>query len=265
MLHSEIIGAWKSKLQNGQLKALVLHYLHVLLFLFIYFCRSCQTHGVKKPVLQSRRRTQPRSQGLSSLPPLVAGTETLVAAGHVTIYPSKTAGWVGTQVHLVETKTPLPHPSSRFFYHPDSGWSRDEPQSGSLFQRLRETEKRDPWNEVETNLAPWYNGNFFLQNRLSCFIRGYLLNIVWVKHLGIIEKWLLETRAKLDFQSSPVRANFRFSGKKSVAHKRVCLYCLKNGQGAFPTNKQFSVSVCKQELKFMSFSNDRCETNHGLS
>ena len=43
---------------------------------------------------------QPRSQGLSSLPPLVVGTETLVAAGHVTIYPSKTAGWVGTQVHL---------------------------------------------------------------------------------------------------------------------------------------------------------------------
>ena len=39
---------------------------------------------------------QPRSQGLSSLPPLVVGTETLVAAGHVTIYTSKTAGWVGT-------------------------------------------------------------------------------------------------------------------------------------------------------------------------
>ena len=39
---------------------------------------------------------QPRSQGLSSLPPLVVGTETLVAAGHVSIYPSKTAGWVGT-------------------------------------------------------------------------------------------------------------------------------------------------------------------------
>ena len=62
---------------------------------------------------------QHRSQGLSSLPPLVVGTETLVAAGHVTIYPSKTAGWVGTQVHLVGRKILLPHPSSRFFYHPD--------------------------------------------------------------------------------------------------------------------------------------------------
>ena len=45
---------------------------------------------------------QPRSQGLSSLPPLVVETDTLVASGQVTIYPSKTAGWVGTQVHLVE-------------------------------------------------------------------------------------------------------------------------------------------------------------------
>ena len=76
---------------------------------------------------------QPRSQGLSSLPPLVVGTETLVAAGHVTIYPSKTAGWVGTQVHLVETKTLLPLPSSKFFFH----------------SRLREAEKRDPGNEVD--------------------------------------------------------------------------------------------------------------------
>ena len=28
-------------------------------------------------------------------------------------------------------------------------WSRDQPQPGSLFQRLREAEKRDPGNEVE--------------------------------------------------------------------------------------------------------------------
>ena len=44
------------------------------------------------------------SQGFSSLPPLVVGTETLVEAGHVTISPSKTAGWVGTQMYLVEIK-----------------------------------------------------------------------------------------------------------------------------------------------------------------
>ena len=47
---------------------------------------------------------QPRSQGLSSLPPLVVGTETLVAAGHLTIYLFKTGGWVCTQVHFVESK-----------------------------------------------------------------------------------------------------------------------------------------------------------------
>ena len=99
---------------------------------------------------------QPRSQDLSSLPTLVVGTETPVAGGRVTIYPSKTAGWVGTQVHFVEgkfvivtIKKPWPHPSSRFFYHPDSGWSRDQPQPESLFQRLRDAEKRDPVNEVD--------------------------------------------------------------------------------------------------------------------
>ena len=32
------------------------------------------------------------------------------------------------------------HTSTRFIYHPDCGWSRDQPQPGSLFQRLREVE-----------------------------------------------------------------------------------------------------------------------------
>ena len=44
----------------------------------------------------------------------------------------------------------IPHPSSRFFYHPESGWSRDKPRPGSLFQRLMEAEKRDPGNEIGT-------------------------------------------------------------------------------------------------------------------
>ena len=41
-------------------------------------------------------------------PPLVVGAETLVATGHVTIYSSKTAGWVGTQGHLVEKTIKCP-------------------------------------------------------------------------------------------------------------------------------------------------------------
>ena len=32
-------------------------------------------------------------------------------------------------------------------------WSRDQPQPGSLFQRLREAEKRDPGNEVDVVFA----------------------------------------------------------------------------------------------------------------
>ena len=63
----------------------------------------------------------------------------------------------GTQVHLVERKTLLPHPSSRFFYHPDSGWSRDRPQ------RIREAEKRDPGNEVGSVLE-----FVFFPNRQLC-------------------------------------------------------------------------------------------------
>ena len=31
-----------------------------------------------------------------------------VAAGHVTIYPSKTAGWVGAQLHLLERTIKYP-------------------------------------------------------------------------------------------------------------------------------------------------------------
>ena len=40
-------------------------------------------------------------------------------------------------------------PPNRFFCHPDSGWSCDQPQPGSFFQRPREAEKRDPGNEVD--------------------------------------------------------------------------------------------------------------------
>ena len=64
---------------------------------------------------------QPRSQGLSSLPPLVVGTETLVAAGNVIIYPSKTTEWMGTQVHLVEMMIkyhPVTPPFQQIFLPP---------------------------------------------------------------------------------------------------------------------------------------------------
>ena len=47
-------------------------------------------------------------------------------------------------------------PSSRFFYHPDSEWSHDKPQPGSLSQRLREAEVIDPGNEVEKQLLDEY-------------------------------------------------------------------------------------------------------------
>ena len=64
---------------------------------------------------------------------------------HLSIQNRRVGGYSST---FGREETLLPHPSSRFFYHPDSGWSRDQPQLGSLFQPLREAEKRDPGNEV---------------------------------------------------------------------------------------------------------------------
>ena len=51
-------------------------------------------------------------------------------------------------VRSTKQSTLPPLPPSRFFCHPDSGWSCDQPQPGSFFQRPREAEKRDPGNEV---------------------------------------------------------------------------------------------------------------------
>ena len=50
--------------------------------------------------------------------------------------------------HNNNQSTLPPLPPNRFFYHPDSGWSRDQPQPGSFSQRQREAEKREPGNEV---------------------------------------------------------------------------------------------------------------------
>ena len=63
--------------------------------------------------------------------------------------------WRGFEAHKFVTSTKQnalpPLPPNRFFYHPDSGWSCDQPQPGSFFQRPREGEKRDPGNEVGVN------------------------------------------------------------------------------------------------------------------
>ena len=68
----------------GDCEAFTLH--RVLSYLV--HCENCRQrplgHDVVEMILFPLKSRQPRSQGLSSLPPLVIGTETLVAAGHVT-------------------------------------------------------------------------------------------------------------------------------------------------------------------------------------
>ena len=54
--------------------------------------------------------------------------------------------------HSNNQSTLPPLPPNRFFYHPDSGWSRDQPQPGSFSQRQREAEEREPGNEVGRNV-----------------------------------------------------------------------------------------------------------------
>ena len=91
---------------------------------------------------------QPRSQGLSSLPPFVVGTETLVVTGFVTTQNlgGRKICWKGGATGFSSRPNVLEYsPTLRFWM---DRWSRDQPQSGSLFQRLREAEKRDPGNEV---------------------------------------------------------------------------------------------------------------------
>ena len=91
---------------------------------------------------------QPRSQRLSSLPPLVVGTETLVAAGHVTTQNlgGRKICWKGRTTGFSSRPNVLDYPPTLRFWM--DRWSHDQPQLGSLFQRLKETEKRDPGNDV---------------------------------------------------------------------------------------------------------------------
>ena len=91
----------------------------------------------------------PRVSLLSlSLPPLVVGTETPVAAGHVTTQNlgGRKICWKGGATGFSSRPNVLEYPPTLRFRM--DRWTRDQPQPGSLFQRLREAEKRDPGNEV---------------------------------------------------------------------------------------------------------------------
>ena len=76
--------------------------------------------------------SQPRSQGLSSLPPLVVGTETLVAAGYN--LGGRKICWKGGATGFSSRPNVLEYPPTLRFWMARS--SRDQPQPGSLFQRL---------------------------------------------------------------------------------------------------------------------------------
>ena len=67
---------------------------------------------------------------------------------HVLEYPPTLRFWMGQQGGILSSSRPnvLKYPPTLRFWM--DRWSRDQPQPGSLFQRLREAEERDPGNEV---------------------------------------------------------------------------------------------------------------------
>ena len=95
---------------------------------------------------------------------------------HISIQNRRVGGYSST---FCREDDKIPHPSSRFFYHLDSGWSRDQPQPGSLFQRLREAEKRDPGNEVviDTTTSCFYLMRPSVTSQQLLFSSGRTLKI----------------------------------------------------------------------------------------
>ena len=98
------------------------------------------------------------NSNVNLLVPLVVGTETLVAAGHVK--KNLLEGWgifSSSQPNVLEYL-----PTLRFWM---DRWSRDQPQPGSLFQRLREAEKRHSGNKVVLQQA--YMTHNFIYTRIN--------------------------------------------------------------------------------------------------
>ena len=85
--HVEVIKAQHNPLECCGSKRKAIQKLCVLKgntkFFVIFFVIFCDHHRVSSSSVVESIQLQPRSQGLSSLPPLVVGRKTLVAAGHV--------------------------------------------------------------------------------------------------------------------------------------------------------------------------------------
>ena len=118
---------------------------------------------------------QPSSQGLPSLPPLVVGTETLVAAGHETTQNlgGRKICWKGGATGFSDRPNVLEYPPTLWFWM--DRWPRHQPQPGSLFQRLREAEKRDPGNEFWWCFPPKCNYDNVLSKscKVTCSVQRW--------------------------------------------------------------------------------------------
>ena len=91
---------------------------------------------------------------------------------HLSIQNRRVGGYSST---FGQQDDKIPHPSSRFLYHPDSGWSRDQPQPGSLFQTTKGGREERTWERGcclpgEKSLTSVGGANIWRVNHQSCHL-----------------------------------------------------------------------------------------------
>ena len=94
---------------------------------------------------ESGDQTQPRSQGHSSLPLLVVGTKTLVAAGHVTTQNlgGRKICWKGGTTGFCSRPNVVEYPPTLRFWM--DRWSRDQPQPEVSVPTTKGGREERPW------------------------------------------------------------------------------------------------------------------------
>ena len=163
---------------------------------------------------------------------LVVGTETLVAADHVTIYPSKTAGWVGTQIHLIEKNSFAP--SFQQIFLPPRFWVVTWPGATRV---TVPTTKRGRENRT------WERG-CYLWNQLFVFTwRHASLKCKIAESLSFQLSLVIEHPKYISFQGFQFDSNLRFYSRvfwNSVFSRHRTSNGRQNVSRMFEKNHSFS-------------------------
>ena len=91
-------------------------------------------------------------------------------AGHVTIYPSKTAGWVGTEVHLVERT--IKYPILPADFSTTQCVVMEPTMSGQQKSVVYEFNTQVLTESRRVNILKWYTRNLNSYNNVLKGIKG---------------------------------------------------------------------------------------------